>query len=897
MRLKKILLLFFGTILLLAAGVFVVGKYYNNEVKQFVFTRINQRLTAPLKVGEMELTLFSDFPNASLRLSNVTIADKLSKNQSDTLLYAEKLFLSFNFWDIWNKNYRITKLKVDGGMFHLAYNAVGESNLDIWKKDTTTSSSADFKLDLTSVQIENLFFRFSQPSNGQSLRCFIKTSRLSGNLTADKFKLETALNSRVYMYTINGVNYLNNKDLTVETDLEIDHKKHSIGFNRVKLGINAVNLSIDGAVNYGDNSSVNLHIAGNQISIIELMASLPDFSRESLNEYDTQGFLTINSHLQGKLGNGELPSYTADFTINQASLIEKSSKIKLSSLDLKGRYKTSFSGTDDNLKFDKLAGSFTSGQFNINGYINNFSNPDIKASIVGKVDLEQLSHFLRWKGADTVAGKLAINAQISGLLSRSDTSESQLFNKLKTSGSVALKNGRFKLRGARQTLENVSGEVNLESNLALVKNLSFNTQNSDFLINGVIDNLVPYIFRKDQQMSIEASLQSTRIDLSDFIDEKDNSKDGESARLAFPNGIKGNLTTKIDKLLYRRFSANQISGRILLSPEGLVGENMDLKAFNGRVQGSVIIDRQGDQFLLKNQTTLSNVELDKVFFQFEDFGQQVLTHKEIKGKTDATVTVSAILTNQLQVDVNSLSSTAQLKIRDGELNNLQVLQDLAVYLRSNTAINTVVNCTKLGERLKRVSFSTLENTITIRNKKITIPEMTLKSSALDININGTHSFDNHIDYGLNFRMAEIFRKNEVTEYGYIVDDNTGMRMFIAISGTTENPQFKYDKLSAAQARKEKFQLEKNTFKSLLKQELGLFKKDSTLKTVNAPAKAGIKFELEYDNKKPATQPTLKNPIPTNTPAKSPAPPVKEQAPKKKSKKDIDDKDYNLDDDI
>lgn len=899
MRFKKILIIFFSLLLFMAAGIFVIGKYYNNEVKDFVFKRINERLTAPLSVGDMELTLFADFPQASLRFTNVTIADKLSRNQSDTLLYAEKLFLSFNFWDIWNKNYKITKVKVEGGMFHLAYDKKGNSNLEIWKKDEKASDNSDFKLDLNSVELENLFFRLSQPANRQYLRCFIKNSELSGNFSSSQYNLETALNARVYNYSINGVNYITHKDLALETTLNINNDKSTIEFREVALGINTINLAIDGIINYGKRPMLDLNIRGKQISVIELMASLPEFSRESIKNYETEGTLSLKSRLWGSLEHGDLPRFTADFNIDKASLTEKTSNITLSNLDLEGSYSSSFTGFDDSLRFDHLSGNFSLGQFAVSGSVFNFKNPDIKAMVQGNVDLEQLYHFFRWEGADTLAGKLAINASIVGKLDQTDTASAQVINKLNTNGTVSLKDGRFKLRDARQTLQKVSGEVTLEGNLAMVKNLSLHTANCDFKIDGIINNLLPYIFRKDQEMMVEASLRSSKIDLSDFIEEKASSKDRQDLRVAFPPGVKGNLTANIGKLLYRKFSAEQISGRFKLAPTGLAAEGLDLKAFNGRVQGSVYLERQADHYNLNNQTTLTNVELDKVFLQFENFGQDIITNKEVKGKTDASVAVNARLNNQLQVDASSLVSTIQLKIRDGELNNLQVLQDLAGYLRSNVAINAVVNCTKLADRLKKVSFSTLENTITIKDKKITIPEMAIKSSALDINVNGTHTFDNHIDYGLNFRMAQIFKKDVVTEYGYIVDDNTGMRMFIAIGGTTDDPQFKYDKLSASQARKEKFQQEKATFKSILKQELGLFKNDTTVKAAPATGKAPVKFELEYENKKKPT-PSASQPIPTaTTPSKQKeaAKATTDKDKKKKAKKEYDEKDYNLDGDL
>ncbi|MES2628576.1 MAG: AsmA-like C-terminal region-containing protein [Bacteroidota bacterium] len=893
MRLKKILLVFLGVLIFLAGSIFIIGKYYNNEVKQFVFQRVNERLNTPVSVGDMELTLFADFPQASLRFSNVVISDKLSKNQRDTLLYADELFLSFNFWDIWNKEYKITRVRVNGGMFHLAYDKKGRSNLDIWKSDSTSTARTDFRIDLNSVDITNLFFRFTQPANGQSMRCFVRHADLSGNFSSQSYSLETVLNARMYAYSINGVNYLDNKDISLETTLNIDNDRQELAFSEVKLGINAINLALNGTVNYSKNASVDLDISGREISIIELLASMPDFGREKLKDYETEGFLTISSHLSGKLGNGRLPTYSADFTITDGSVLETSNSIKLSDLNLKGHYSTGFTGTDDSLNFKDLSGKFSSGSFGLQGFIKNFTNPVLRAGVKGHIDLEQLYHFMRWKGADTLSGQLTVDAKIAGSFQPSDTTGAQLINRFTASGSVILKQGRFKLREARQVLENVSGTISLQENLAMVKNLSFKTGNSDFRINGIISNLVPYIFRSNEQMNIEAALHCNRLDLGDFIEEKSEVKNSQDFRLVFPTGVTANLTASVGKLNYQLFSADQLSGRLLITPAGLSAQNLDLKAFNGRVQGDVMIALKNDHYELSNKTTLTNVELQKVFYQFGDFGQQIITHKELKGKSDARITVSAQLNNKLQVDMASLTSTVQLKIRDGELTNLQVLQDLAGYLKSNLAINAMVNCNKLAERLKKITFSTLENTISITDRKITIPEMTIKSSALDLNVNGIHSFDNHIDYGINFRMAEVFRKNEVTEDGYIQDDGTGMRMFIAISGTTDHPEFRYDKLSAAQARKEKFLQEKETFKSILKQEIGLFKGDTTIKAFSAPAKAPVKFELEFDQKKPV--PTSSEPIPAVKGKETPAKPA--DTKKKKEKKEYDEKEYDLDDDI
>ncbi len=887
MRLKKFLIYFFLILGLLVGSVFAIGKFYSQQVKDVVVAKLNEHLTAKVKVGEVDLTLFDNFPQAAIRFDKVCIADKLSPNGRDTMLFAEKMYLSFNFWDIWNKNYKITELSVHGGMFHLAFNEKGESNFDIWKSDTTVKGPSNFQIALNHVGFEDIFLRYNEPTNQQDLRCFIKSATFSGNLSDESYDLETAISARMYAYRISGVTYIEEKNVGIETALQINNRKQQIGFRGVQLGINQLQLKLDGTVNYGDQAGIDLKILGERIKIIDLMASLPKFSTQELERYRADGTLDIKSRLKGKLGNGYLPGYTATFSIGHGEIEEKKSTVTLKNIDLSGYYFSDFSGTKDSLSLKRFSGSFHSGSFSLEGSVVNFSEPLVHGKILGKVDLQQLTSFLGANPNDTIRGVLDLNATIHGVLAKNDTSTHQVWNKLNTEGEMTLNQGHFKLRGAKNPLEQVKGKLKLTQNVAVVDQLSFVCGSSDFSLTGVIHNLVPYLFKTDETVSIAADLNSKNIDLADFIAAKE--KAGDDFRLAFPKDISGYLTTKISNLKYHRFSAQALSGKLVLNHDGLSAENLNLKAFNGQLSGAISLKREGKDYVLQNQTRLSRVELDKLFYQLENLGQTMITDKNIKGKADAQVELFAKLNAALEFDQQSILSTAKIKVIDGQLNNLEVFKDLAAYLKTNGAIALMVNVDKLGERLKQVNFATLENTITIKDRKLILPDMNIKSSALDMNINGTHSFDNKIDYGLNFRMAEVFQKDKVTDNGYIVDDDTGMRMFISIGGTTDNPVFKYDKLSAAQARKEKFEQEKTTFKSILKQEFGLFKSDTTLKQVKAADKGKVRFELESASA-PANQSSQK----TNATKPQSLAPTKKPAPKKQ---ESDNKDYNLDDDI
>ena len=167
-----------------------------------------------------------------------------------------------------------------------------------------------------------------------------------------------------------------------------------------------------------------------------------------------------------------------------------------------------------------------------------------------------------------------------------------------------------------------------------------------------------------------------------------------------------------------------------------------------------------------------------------------------------------------------------LAISNGELNNLETLQEIANYLRSNKWVAPFVDEDRFAERMRTIKFSKLENVIEVKNRIITIPLMAIKSSAMDISAKGRHTFDNQIDYAIGFNLRDLLVKKdqEWTEQ----DDGLGKSMYISMKGTVDQPVFAVDRELAKQMRKEAMEAEKSNVKALLKEELGLFKKDETV---------------------------------------------------------------------
>jgi hypothetical protein len=121
-------------------------------------------------------------------------------------------------------------------------------------------------------------------------------------------------------------------------------------------------------------------------------------------------------------------------------------------------------------------------------------------------------------------------------------------------------------------------------------------------------------------------------------------------------------------------------------------------------------------------------------------------------------------------------------IKNGELNNFEPLKGLNNYLDD--------------ESLSKLRFADLKNDIHIENEMIYIPQMEIKSNATTIQLSGTHSFNQKIDYRVVVPLRNKKKIDPDAAFGAIEEDSKGQtRLFLKITRTTAKYQISYDQAS------------------------------------------------------------------------------------------------------
>jgi hypothetical protein len=111
--------------------------------------------------------------------------------------------------------------------------------------------------------------------------------------------------------------------------------------------------------------------------------------------------------------------------------------------------------------------------------------------------------------------------------------------------------------------------------------------------------------------------------------------------------------------------------------------------------------------------------------------------------------------------------------------------------------------------------------------------MDIKSSAVDLSVNGVHSLDNNYEYHVKMLLSEILsnkaRKNRKLsdEFGEVEDDGLGRTsVFLKITGNGENVDVGYDMKAAGDQIRENIKKEKRNLKTIIDEEYGLYNENS-----------------------------------------------------------------------
>lgn len=814
----------FTLLIALATGLAVA---YEEDVKEQLLGEINKQLRCRMDVDAIEFTLIERFPRASLKFTDIVAFEALpEKVFPDTLLHAEQLFLEFSPFDLIGNEYTVKNVVLRNATMHLAKDPQGQANFQIWESSGGEGSGTTIEME--KVLLENVQLAFVDSSIQFSTHLALEHATISAEIgEALLFEIDSEL--QVGLVCSGNDTLALDRSLALETRFKYDKKEHLLVVENSSLKVEEVPLTAAGTVQTGQNAHVELLLGGKHISLEETRQLMPFALRRKLDPYGIGGDLSFNGQLVGPIGNGNAPVLELDYRLREGQFTELSTNTVFDRVDSDGELRVSAETID--LRISELSARSGPGIAELRGNIEDLVHPKFDLDLMAQLDLERIQRFFRIDTLEKVGGQINLSAKVSGKFEDPSNIRREEMRELKVSGQLSLDDALLKLKGKDQALKDVNGLLLFHNNDAAIKDLQANLGGTDLELNGTLRNLIPYAIVPGEILLVEANLHSSLTDLNGLLESgSPQSSKEERYHLEFPKNINVDLNASIEKLVFRRFEATNISGVVTMSEGQLKADPIKFRSSEGSILAELSIDgRNGASLPVKVKASLNGIAIDRLFHEFEDFGQGFIQAGHLKGTAKADVIYRATLKPNLKLDPASTYSLIDISIANGELVEHAPLVQVAHHVRKNKLVAPFVKVDAFEDNLRHVRFSELHNQIEIKDRTVHIPAMQVNSSALNIEMAGTHTFDGHMDHHINFRMSDLLRtgKTPKEEFGPIVDDGTGSRIYLHMYGPSGQLAIESDRNAIKEDRQEYMAQEKENVKAILQEELGLFKGQQT----------------------------------------------------------------------
>lgn len=806
---KKIIAGFILSLFAIIISAAVLAFIFEKNIKGYFVTELNKSLNAKISYHDFSVSFIRDFPYATIRLKGVQAIFFNSFNKKDTLLNAEKIFMKFNLLDFFKKNYTLKRIGISNAGINLKVYRNGTDNFHFLKEKKDEKSQVNFNIE--KLDLNNTIISFTNSLSSQDYLFLCDKITASWKSTDKTQKMKLRGDVIVKHFKSGGFNYLDNQQIFVDMELLVNPSISQYQLKNGEFRINDLVFKLNGSIRSNkDVSSLSIIIEGEKNDLSEFLNVLPERFSKIRKDYKSEGELAFLIKIEGGYGMDKIPLITCSFSLKNGKVTNLDNHIELTDINIQAKYRNNYSFLPDSgyLEIESFASKINNGYINGNFKIKGFDQPDIILNANIDADLGGFAGFTGYDTLQDIKGRLKTNLKFKGRLQYNEKFTTSDFLAGSLDGKAELRGVGFHLKNNKLDFNDLSGNFRFNNNDISFEDFKGKISGSDFILKGNIKNIFPFLFIPGNGIKIAAELSSEKLDLDEILTGREGSGKN-SYDINFPDNIAFVLAAYIKKLKFRHFEAGEIKGDIIYSNNILSAENLAFTSMNGQINASLSIDGsvQG-KILTKCSANINDVNIQKLFYSFENFGQKGITDKHIRGTLFSTVTYSSVFNPKLDIDPASVVVKANIRIENGELADYKPLLSLSKYI--NVA------------ELKDVRFSTLNNIIEIRNKTVYIPEMEIRSSALNLQATGTHTFENVIDYHLRLLFSDLLSRNvkkQNNEFGVEQDDGLGKTvLFIHLTGTTDNPVFRYDSKSAVNKLLNDLKKEKENLKKLFRKD-------------------------------------------------------------------------------
>jgi hypothetical protein len=740
---------------ILIIGLILIPVFFKDQIKQLVLDEVNKTLNAKLSIGEFDLTFISTFPNMTIEL-NDTKLEGVNQFKGVELANIKQFTANVRFWSVISGDQvEIDEIHLEEPTFDVRILSDGLANYDIVKPDSMktpeeVSEPSNFKLSLKEYSISKANIKYDDQSSDMSLDIKNMNHSGTGDLTADIIDFETSTNMEEISFDMDGVGYLTEvkTDIIMNILMEFTEKTSKFTLKENEFKLNSLNFSIDGFYEMLEGyDNMNLKLNASKATFKDFLSLIPAFYQTGYESMITKGNLEMGGLVKGKMDDKNMPAWDFNLNIDKASI--KYPDLPGTITDILVKANSKFDGGENmdkmTIDVDKFHAAFVGNKIDANLKMRNpMTDPLMIATILAKVDLASLKKVMPMPEGETYTGKLNADVSINGRMSSLDRGDYEAF---KAKGTLELTNMLYETKSLNDKISISDLLLRFSpKNLSLEK-LIATTGNSDFQMNGTIDNYMGYIFR-DELLKGNFTFNSTNLDLDqlmNLVPVSETTTATVSTEPSEPTLIPGNidftLLTNINNITYSGIQLKNVKGGIKMKEEVAQLDNLTMNTMDGSVglNGSYNTKNHAKP-KIDFAYSLKDIDIKQLADNFITIEKLAPISKYAKGKISSNFDMKSDMTANLEPIYSSLSGLGDFSTSSLTISGFKPLEKMAEALKIS--------------KLASQTLKDVRATFQFNDGKVTVKPFDVNMGKIKTTVGGFTSFEQEIAYDIKMMIPK-----------------------------------------------------------------------------------------------------------------------------------------------
>lgn len=778
--------------------------YFYKHIQPIIVSEINKTLAVKVEVDNISISGIRDFPKLGVKFDNVRI-DESSSHYNAHLLNAKELSLFVDIFKLYKNEYVVDAITLRSATLRVADLAKG-SNYDITKASTEKDTTA-LSFEIKKLTLIDCYIQYAHIASELKTSAYAPNARIGLKYVGDvtQLSISSALDSLFVSYE--KETWVANKNVKLNTYLELNTATEKVAISESDLVIEQVELKTNGSIDYSEKSELDIHFNNAKAPVKKLISILPASAIQSLDGINLDGSIKLVGRFVGKTYGKNNPSFDLDFETDNMDIALAENKLAINKITASGGLKMPNVNNTSTSTFSCAIKNVSTGSNSLMGKldVSNLERPSIQWD--GIVDLEAalISGLADIDGVDINTGRVKIDGQLA--LVYDIEKETLQPNSLKYTGKAEIQGVSGAVQNPNLAIKNLDADLSANNDKMVVNSAKLAYNNTTASLKGVVTNYKS-MFDEEVKTTLLGELEIDGLVVNELYADVD-SNASHTASTSEISPIKLDLKLNLTNFKYNDFEAQSLTGTLVSDRTKLQISRCNIEALEGNTIASIGLKKWGSNFLLDINSDIKKVNISELFREFNNFEQTEITHEHISGVLTGTILAKVILDENFEPIMPKLYAKANIVVENGALVNYEPLQELSSFVNI--------------EDLKNVKFQTLKTEIEIFDQTIFIPRTMIKNNALNLEIEGTHTFENYMHYNMGLSVAELLATKakwiaKKSEKRIENNQEGGLTAYIIMKGTPDDLQIKYDRATVKENIKEEAKKEKENFIKALKGE-------------------------------------------------------------------------------